>query len=119
MRRFRQAKSKPSRIGWTLERPKAIPKLAPAARAFLDGWNIGQPDMVVEMPAAYQIPARGTVEYTYIIIPTNFKDRCLGAGAWKFVHRTEHMCITRSLRAPGGSNGSGISCRRPVRAGAA
>ncbi|MGP0076526.1 MAG: thiol-disulfide isomerase [Bryobacteraceae bacterium] len=54
--------------------PEGDPKFAPAARAFLDGWNIGQPDMVVEMPAAYQIPARGTVEYTYIIIPTNFKE---------------------------------------------
>ena len=26
------------------------------------------------MPEAYQIPARGTIEYTYIIIPTNFKE---------------------------------------------
>jgi hypothetical protein len=54
--------------------PEGDPKLGPAARTFVDGWNIGQPDMVVEMPAAYQIPARGTVEYTYIIIPTKFKN---------------------------------------------
>ena len=54
--------------------PEGDPKLGPAARVFMDGWNIGKPDMVVEMPAAYQIPARGTVEYTYIIIPTNFKE---------------------------------------------
>lgn len=25
------------------------------------------------MPEAYQIPATGTVEYTYIVMPTNFK----------------------------------------------
>jgi hypothetical protein len=54
--------------------PEGDPKFAPVARTFLDGWNIGQPDKIVEMPAAYQIPARGTVEYTYIIIPTNFKE---------------------------------------------
>lgn len=52
--------------------PEGDPKLAPAPRTFVNGWNIGQPDMVVEMPAAYQIPARGTIEYTYIIIPTHF-----------------------------------------------
>ena len=53
--------------------PEGDPQLAPAPRRFLDGWNIGQPDMVIEMPAAYPIPGRGTIEYTYIIIPTNFK----------------------------------------------
>jgi len=54
--------------------PEGDPKLAPPARTFTDGWNIGQPDMVVEMPTAYQIPARGTIEYTYIIIPTHFTE---------------------------------------------
>jgi hypothetical protein len=46
---------------------------APAPRAFVDGWNIGKPGMVVETPAAYEIPARRTVEYTYIVIPTHFQ----------------------------------------------
>jgi len=54
--------------------PEGDPQLAPPPRTFVDGWNIGKPDMVVEMPAAYEIPARGTIEYTYIIIPTNFKE---------------------------------------------
>ena len=54
--------------------PEGDPNLAPAPRTFVDGWNIGKPDMVVEMPAAYQVPARGTIEYTYVIIPTNFKE---------------------------------------------
>jgi hypothetical protein len=54
--------------------PEGNPKLAPPPRVFVDGWNIGKPDYVVEMPAPYQVPARGTVEYTYIIIPTNFTE---------------------------------------------
>ena len=53
--------------------PEGDPKLAPLPRTFVDGWNIGKPDMTIEMPAAYEIPAKGTIEYTYIIIPTNFK----------------------------------------------
>jgi len=54
--------------------PEGDPKLAPPPRTFVDGWNIGKPDMVIEMPAAYEIPARGTIEYTYIVMPTNFKE---------------------------------------------
>lgn len=54
--------------------PEGDPALAPAPRDFVDGWNIGVPDKVIEMPAAYEIPARGTIEYTYIIIPTNFTE---------------------------------------------
>jgi hypothetical protein len=54
--------------------PEGDPKLAPPPRSFVEGWNIGKPDMVVEMQAAFEIPARGTIDYTYIIIPTNFKE---------------------------------------------
>jgi hypothetical protein len=53
--------------------PEGNPKDAPLPEAFVEGWNIGKPDMIVEMPEAYQIPATGTVEYTYIVMPTNFK----------------------------------------------
>lgn len=52
--------------------PEGDPALAPPPRNFVDGWNIGKPDAIVEMPAPYEIPARGVIEYTYIIIPTNF-----------------------------------------------
>jgi hypothetical protein len=51
---------------------------APSPRQFADGWNIvspgKSPDKIIEMPAAYQVPAKGTVEYTYIILPTNFTE---------------------------------------------
>jgi hypothetical protein len=29
---------------------------------FLEGWNIGKPDMVLEMPQAFSVPATGTIE---------------------------------------------------------
>ena len=53
--------------------PEGDPKDAPAPRKFIEGWNIGEPDLVIQMPEAYQIPATGTVEYTYIIMPSGFK----------------------------------------------
>lgn len=54
--------------------PEGDPNSAPPPRTFVEGWNIGEPDLVVEMPSAYSIPASGTIEYTYIIVPTNFTE---------------------------------------------
>lgn len=46
----------------------------PAPPQFAEGWSIGKPDLVLKMPAAFQVPADGTVPYTYITIPTNLKE---------------------------------------------
>jgi len=40
----------------------------------VEGWAIGKPDMVIEMPQAFDIPASGTIDYQYIMIPTNFTE---------------------------------------------
>ena len=50
------------------------PAEAAPPRQFAEGWVIGEPDVVFEMPVTYQVPATGTIEYTYIIIPTNFAE---------------------------------------------
>jgi hypothetical protein len=50
------------------------PKDAPAPRKWSEGWNIPEPDVVVKMPQAVQIPARGEVEYTYEIVATHFTE---------------------------------------------
>lgn len=47
---------------------------APAAVKFVSGWNIGVPDMVVEMPKPFQVAAKGTIDYTYYVIPTGFTE---------------------------------------------
>src|SRR6266446_503174 len=46
------------------------PSLAPKPAKFVEGWNIGTPEMVLEMPAEYQVPASGTIKYEYFTIPT-------------------------------------------------
>jgi hypothetical protein len=48
------------------------PKDGPAPAKFIDGWNIGVPDKVIEMPIAYNVPAEGTIDYQYMVIPTGF-----------------------------------------------
>ena len=51
---------------------------APPPKFWPEGWNIGTsntaPDKVVEMPQAFQVPAKGAVEYQYFIVPTGFKE---------------------------------------------
>src|SRR3954447_482685 len=49
-------------------------KDAPAPVKFTEGWNIGNPEMVFEMPSEYKVPAEGTIAYQFIVIPTNFKE---------------------------------------------
>jgi hypothetical protein len=50
------------------------PKDAPQPVKFVDGWNIGVPDRVLEMPVAFNVPAEGTVDYQYMVIPGVFKE---------------------------------------------
>jgi hypothetical protein len=54
--------------------PAGVARDAPAARKWSPGWNIPPPDLVVKMPKAVAIPARGEVEYTYEIVATHFTE---------------------------------------------
>jgi hypothetical protein len=62
-------------IDWVAAKaPEGDPATAPAPKLFTDGWNIGKPDVVFEMPTPYKVPESGTVEYTYIVLPMNFSE---------------------------------------------
>ena len=68
----------------------------------MDGWSIGKPDAVFEMPHDFDVPAAGTIEYQYIVIPSGFtKDTWVQAaearpGNRKLVHH-----IIAFVRPPG------------------
>jgi hypothetical protein len=47
---------------------------APLPPHWAVGWNIPQPDLVIEMPKPVALPAHGDVEYTYEIVHTGFKE---------------------------------------------
>jgi hypothetical protein len=57
--------------------PAGDPRDAPPPRQWAQGWNIPQPDMVLQMPKPVALPARGDVDYTYEIVPTGFTE-----GKW-------------------------------------
>jgi hypothetical protein len=54
--------------------PEGNPSDAPPPRAWVDGWNIPTPDVVLEMPQAFEMPASGRIEYQYIVVPTGFTE---------------------------------------------
>jgi len=45
----------------------------PALPTFEEGWQIGKPDAIFDMPVAFDIPAEGEIPYQYFEVPTNFK----------------------------------------------
>jgi hypothetical protein len=52
--------------------PEGDPAEAPPPPKYVDGWQIGEPDIVFEMGEDYPVPAKGVVEYEWMYIPTNF-----------------------------------------------
>jgi len=70
--------------------PAKMPKLP----QFPDGWHLGKPDLVLEMPAGFDLPASGPDIYRNFVIPTHLaEDKWVRAvefrpSARKVVHHT-------------------------------
>ena len=77
-------------------------KDAPQPRQFAEGWTIGQPDQVVQMPVAIDVPATGVVDYTYVVIPTGFtEDKWVQFAEARPDARSAMHHIIAFLRPPG------------------
>ncbi len=50
------------------------PDKAPEPRAFADGWTIGDPNAILEIPTTFHVPASGDVAYQYIQFPSGFTE---------------------------------------------
>jgi hypothetical protein len=82
--------------------PEGDPRDAPRPVAFIEGWTIGQPDQVFSMPKPFPIPAQGTVEYQYIIIPTGFtEDRWVERAEVRPGNRAINHHVIAFVRPPG------------------
>src|SRR5262244_3437411 len=53
---------------------EGAPSDLPAAPQFAEGWSIGKPDAVIEMPEEFSLEAKGPDEYQYFDAPTNFTE---------------------------------------------
>lgn len=82
--------------------PEGNAKDAPKQVAWVNGWQIGAPELIVEMPQEIEIPASGTLGYRYVTVPTNFKQdmwvRLAEVRAGDREH-THHIVV--SVREPG------------------
>jgi hypothetical protein len=78
------------------------PKDAPKPRTFVEGWNIGKPDVVFEMPTAFKIPAKGVIDYHYVIIPTGFtEDKYVQFAESRPSDRVHTHHVVTFIREPG------------------
>jgi hypothetical protein len=78
------------------------PKDAPPARAFTEGWSIGRPDIVVELPQPFKVPAHGTLEYQFVVLPLNFtEDKWVEAFEIRPGNRAVVHHVTALLREAG------------------
>jgi mono/diheme cytochrome c family protein/peroxiredoxin len=94
--------------------PQGDPKELPPPRQYVEGWAIGKPDAVFEMPHAYNVPAdtppRG-IPYRYFVAETGFtEDKWVQAvearaGAREVVHHIIVYVFEGGGKPPPGQGG--------------
>jgi hypothetical protein len=84
--------------------PEGDAKDLPAAPHFLDGWNIGKPDLIIDYGKDFDVPAAGVVDYKYFAVPTNFtEDKWIEAAEIRPQHRAVTHHINVFVLQPGES----------------
>jgi len=46
----------------------------PKAPEFPEGWKLGKPDLIIEMPVSYDVPASGPDQFRNFVVPTNLTE---------------------------------------------
>ena len=103
--------------------PEGNPTDLPPVPKFVDGWQIGKPDVVLTMSKGFDVPAKGTIAYQYFTIPTNFsEDKWVQAMEIRpGVRSVVHHIIVYMKEPEGTPTGAGfeqVLPRMPRRAGA-
>jgi len=83
---------------------KGDPKDEPAAKVYADGWRIGKPDVVFQMPREFTVPAaaKDGVKYQNFLVQTNYdEDRWVVAAEARPGNRSVVHHILVLMRMPG------------------
>ncbi|MDA1092407.1 MAG: cytochrome c [Acidobacteria bacterium] len=75
----------------------------PEVPQFTEGWSIGEPDLVFTMLEPFEVPADGTVPYSYVTVPTNL-EQDTWISAYEFVpgdRRVLHHVIAEVMEDDG------------------
>lgn len=98
--------------------PAGDPKYAPKPPHWVEGWSIGKPEVVFEVPNDVLVPASGVLPYRYVIVPTHFKQdtwvRLAEVRPGDRVH-THHIVV--SVREPDSRWLSGMPIGAPFTLG--
>jgi peroxiredoxin/mono/diheme cytochrome c family protein len=87
--------------------PEGNPQETPQPIDYPDGWRIGEPDLIFELPHEVTIPAKGTIPYMYFETPTNFEeDMWIQACEARPDNRAAVHHILLFYRLPGEKQGS-------------
>lgn len=82
--------------------PRGNPDDAGKEITFTEGWGIPQPDVIIQLPQPYEIPAKGTIEYLHWVVPTNFKtDKWVQFAEARPTDRAHVHHIIAFVREPG------------------
>lgn len=82
--------------------PEGDPGTAPQPAKFVQGWNIAQPDLILEMPSEYSVPASGTIDYQYILVPGKFtEDKWVSMAEVRPGNRAVVHHVIAYVRPPG------------------
>ena len=94
--------------------PKGNDADMPEAPQFAEGWSIGEPDLIFTMLEPFEVPADGTVPYSYVTVPTNLKE-----DVWISAHeyrpgdrRVVHHVIAQVLADDGKPATAEVKLRR-------
>lgn len=78
------------------------PRDTPPNPKFVDGWQIGEPDVILPMTVEFEIPAEGVIPYKYFAVPTNFtEDRYVQFAEIRSGDRAHVHHVIVNVRYPG------------------
>ena len=81
--------------------PQGDPRDLPKPTEWVEGWGIGTPDMVFELPMPFEVPASGVVDYQHVIVPTHFtEDRWIQAAEVRPTERDVVHHLIAFVREP-------------------
>lgn len=82
--------------------PRGSSREAPPPVHWTDGWNIRSPDLVVAPQRPFAVPAKGTVDYQFIIVPLRtMEDHWVTAAEIRPGARSAVHHIVAYIREPG------------------
>lgn len=101
--------------------PEGDPKETPPPPHFTAGWRLGEPDLILETPKSFTVPASGPDTYWNFIFPVNITSRKwvrameIRPGNARVIHHANaYIDRTRSARRFANSTADGFAGMDPV-----